>query len=300
MEIKAYAKINLTLEVLGRRPDGFHEVRTVLQTIALADHLHFTPSPRLELECSSRELCGEYNLVCKAAESLRNETGCDKGSCIHLEKHIPLGMGLGGGSSDAAAALIALNTFWDLGLNLGQLNRLGASLGSDVPFFLQGGTALGQGRGEVIVSLPALPQQWIVLVCPSPERISPGPPPTNKTRRLYSMLGREMFTDGSRTDRMVSGLRKGQLGQQLLFNAFEQVAPQAFWNVGDARKALLDVGAGSVHMTGTGPGLFAFVDTKEEGEGILKALKKKGLEAYVVCTVQPGVPSITDQERVAI
>ena len=288
MEIKAYAKINLTLEVLGRRPDGYHEVRTVLQSIDLADRLHFTPAPRLEMECSTPELGVEDNLVLKAADALRTATSYDKGVKIRLEKHVPIGMGLGGGSSDAAATLKALNSLWELGMGDVELRSIAASLGSDVPFFLQGGTALGEGRGEMIVGLPPIPQRWMVLLCPPP-RYMGAEVFSRKTAQLYSILTQENYTDGSRTRSLVDSIKGGQVSQELLFNVFEQVAPSAFHCFEQARQDFLEAGAGRIHLSGTGPALYTFVSDKEEGKGILKSLQSRGLRAYCVSAFSPNI-----------
>ena len=287
MEIKAYAKINLTLEVLGRRSDGYHEVRTVLQTIDLADVLRFTPAQRLELECSAPGLGGEHDLVVQAAGALRRATGCGKGAKIRLEKHIPIGMGLGGGSSDAASTLKALNSLWELGLDDEELRSIAASLGSDVPFFISGGTALGEGRGEVISDLPPLPRRQVVLLCLLPARTGTYDS-SGKTGRLYSMLTKEHHTDGSRTRRAVESLRKGRLSDELLFNVFERVAPSAFPRFDGASRAFLEAGAEWVHLSGTGPALYSFVSSKAEGNEILNCLKRVGLKAYCVSTNSPN------------
>ena len=152
-------------------------MRTVLQTIDLADTLHFTLAPELEIECTEPVLGVEDNLVWKAGDSLRKATGCGKGARVLLGKHIPVGMGLGGGSSDAAATLKALNSLWELGLDDARLQSIGASLGADVPFFLRGGTALGEGRGDVIRDLPPISQSWVVLLCPALLTCGAGRPP---------------------------------------------------------------------------------------------------------------------------
>ena len=286
MEGEAYAKINLTLEVLGRRPDGYHQVSTVLQTIQLADRLHFSPSEGLDMECSIPELTGRDNLVLKAAKALRDAAGCDKGIMVHLEKHIPIGMGLGGGSSDAAATLKALNHLWQLELKDRRLEDIAGSLGSDVPFFLRGGTALGEGRGEIITDLPAMPQRWIVLLCHPSDSTERGTC-QSKTSRLYSMLGPEHYTDGSHTRRAAEALQSGWFPQELLFNAFTEIAPAAFEGFVGARREFMESGALQVNLSGTGPALYSFVSRKEEGEAIMKSLKRKGLKAYCVSTLSP-------------
>ena len=288
MEIRAYAKINLTLEILGRRPDGYHEVATVLQTIDLSDGLHFEPAPRLELKCSVPGLGGNDNLVWAAAEALRRATGCDKGASMHLEKEIPIGMGLGGGSSDAATTLNGLNALWDLDLVDAELMDIAASLGSDVAFFLHGGTALGQGRGEVITALPSSSKQWMVLVCPEVP-LTGSNPSLRKTARLYSMLPQEAYSDGSRTRQLVDQLRGGPPMEALLFNTFEQVAPLAFSSFEETRREFVKAGAREAHLSGAGPGLYTLVSDKEEGEALLKSLKSIGLRAYCVSTVPAGM-----------
>ena len=287
MEVKAYAKINLTLEVLGRRPDGYHEVRTVLQTVQLADTLCFTPSDRLEMDCSVPELGGQDNLVLKAAEALSRATGCGDGIKVYLDKHIPIGVGLGGGSSDAAATLKALDGLWGLGLTDEKLRSIAESLGSDVPFFIRGGTALGKGRGEIITELPPMPNRWIVLLCPLPGFAGTGAS-FPKTAHLYSMLGPEHYTDGSHTCRAVDAIKSGCFSRALLYNAFERVAPAAFEGFEGARRDFLESGARGVYLSGAGPSLYTFVSCKEEGEGISKSLKRKGLKAYCVSTFSPN------------
>ena len=304
MEIKAYAKINLTLEVLGRRPDGYHEVRTVLQTIDLKDILNITPASHLKVECSVPGLDNEDNLVWKAASALRTATGCNKGAKIHLEKHIPVGMGLGGGSSDAAATLKALNSLWGIQMDDTGLQSIAASLGSDVPFFLKGGTALGEGRGEIMTDLHPLPQLWMVLCC-SPSRSSSGSGPfPPKTARLYSMVTPEHYTNGTHTSGMVDFIesyRNPTVGTgeaeplPSLFNVFESLAYSAFGELEVARQALVETGARNTYLSGAGPALFTFVSDKGEGEEIVKSLKESGLEAYCTSTVGPDIPS--DVER---
>ena len=292
METRAYAKINLSLEIMGLRPDGYHEVRTILQTIDLFDVLYFEPASRLEVECSRPRLDGESNLAWKAATALRQATGCDKGMTIRLEKHVPVGMGLGGGSSDAAATLNSLNALWGLGLDDKEVHAIAATLGSDVPFFLSGGTALGEGRGDVITQLPPLGQRWIVLACPTAHYSSDGEETSgsalNKTAHLYSMLSLKDHTDGNRTRNTVDAFSRGEFSQEVCYNAFDRVASSAFPGLDQARQELISAGAGRVSLSGSGPALYAMVPSKHEGEKVLKSLKKTGLKGYCVCTVSPS------------
>ncbi len=165
----APAKLNVFLEVLARRADGYHEVATLMVAVSLFDTLLFEEGApgRLELTCDDPRLpAGPENLVCRAADRLRERTGCTKGARVRLVKRIPLAAGLAGGSSDAAAALAGLNRLWGLGLGAGELAALAAEVGSDVPFFLGGPAAWCTGRGERVAPAQVGGRFWFVLVCP--------------------------------------------------------------------------------------------------------------------------------------
>ncbi len=167
MQISAPAKINLTLRVLGKRPDGYHELESVMQMLALADTLTIDDADELRFTCSDPALEGPENLVLRAAQLLKGCCAGTRGARIHLDKAIPVQAGLGGGSSDAAAALAALNEFWDIRLPLDELALLAARLGSDVPFFLDGPTAIVRGRGEQVTPVPRHGEVYCVLAKPS-------------------------------------------------------------------------------------------------------------------------------------
>lgn len=175
--VRVPAKINLHLEVVGRRPDGFHELRTLFQSVGLWDTLCGWPAEEglLELEIDPQGVVGSGpdNLVLRAARALWHETGRRPGARLRLGKEIPVGGGMGGGSADAAGALILLNQLWSLNLPTAELRRLAADLGSDVPFFLQGGFALGVGRGEEVFPLDDLPPLGVALVVPALEVSTP-------------------------------------------------------------------------------------------------------------------------------
>jgi 4-diphosphocytidyl-2C-methyl-D-erythritol kinase len=177
---RAFAKINLGLHVGAKRPDGFHEVRTVLQSVALCDLLEVHPSEELSLSCSDPGLpAGEENLVMKAARALQRAVSCERGARITLTKRIPSQAGLGGGSSDAAAALVALARLWRIPFSCEELAPVAAALGADVPFFLVGGTALGVSMGEEVYPLPDGPTLNLVLALPKT-----GMPTAEAYRRL--------------------------------------------------------------------------------------------------------------------
>ena len=165
--LEAHAKLNLTLEVIGKRDDGYHETASIMQTLDLADTVTLEPSDRLELSCSCAELESPDNLALKAARLLRKESGTSLGAAVTIEKRIPVASGLGGGSADAAATLVGLNKMWELGLSNDDLRHLASKLGSDVPFLVEGGTAIALGRGERIRLLPPPDLPWFVLAFPN-------------------------------------------------------------------------------------------------------------------------------------
>ncbi len=286
LTVLAPAKLNLTLEVLGERQDGFHEIRSVIQTINLCDSLHFQSGQNVELRSDMPEWAPEKSLVSKAASLLQEATGCTKGVTIEVDKRIPWLSGLGGDSSDAAAVLRGLNKLWGLGLSLKELLELASQLSSDASFFLLGGTALAEGRGEIVTSLPALPHMWVVLMMPPVSRM-PG-----KTKQLYSSLRASHYTGGEVTDRFVASLtRGGEVTSSSLFNVFDEVALDNFAGLGKYREQFLKAGAQEVHLTGSGPALFTLVRDKNRAEKIYESLRKQGLESYLSDTL-PAIEQV--------
>jgi len=278
LTVLAPAKLNLTLEVLGKRPDGYHEIRSVMQTINICDRLSFQPGRKVSYKSSSPEWSPEKSLVSTAVRLLQETTGCAQGVEIEVDKQIPLVAGLGGDSSDAAAVLRGLNELWKLGLSQNDLLELAAKLGSDVPFFLYGGTALAEGRGEIVTSLPPLPHHWVVLVVPDVPRLP------EKTRQLYASLKPGHFTDGNITRRMVVELNEGREFTPSLFNTFENVAFAGLSRLKVFRDHMVKLGAGEVHLAGSGPALFSLVKDKTKSEELYKRCKDQGMEVYLVGT----------------
>ena len=276
----APAKINLVLEVLGKRDDGYHEIRSLVQTIGLCDVISFELADVISLECSEPSLQTSDNLVVQAAELLREVTGCQKGVKIKLEKRIPWGAGLGGGSSDGAATLLALNRLWKLKLKTSDLIELAARLGSDIPFFIHGGAALMEGRGEKVTPLSISAPMWFVLLIPPLPKIS------NKTQQLYSRLDARHFTDGQLVERGVKIWSKDkQIASNLFFNVFDRVAFDAFPGLEDYWRCFEEAGARDIHLAGSGPALFAPVDSESGAEEIQRRLRQQKLEGYAVSTI---------------
>ncbi len=280
LTVKAPAKLNLTLEVLGKRPDGFHEIRSVLQTIDLCDTLHFEGGEKITFNCDMEGWLAKESLVSRAASLLQEVARRSEGVSIKIEKRIPLMSGLGGDSSDAVAVLRGLNELWGLGLSREKLPGLAAQLGSDVSFFLHGGTALVEGRGEKVSPLPSLPNMWVVLVVPDV------PGKAGKTARMYQSLTAPHYTDGKITEKLVDVIKGGgEFNTSMLFNTFENIAFDDF-NIRHAYvEHLIKLGATNVHIAGSGPTLFTMLENKILAEELLARCKNQGMETYLAATI---------------
>ena len=281
LTLKAFAKINLVLEVLGRRADGYHEIASIMQTVSLCDVLTLEPADRIELDFSLPGLADRDNIVFKAAQTLGEVTGFAGGVVIGLEKHIPTGAGLGGGSSDAAAVLRGLNFLWGLGLPREKLAAIGAGLGSDVPFFVCGGTCLVEGRGERITPLADIEQTWFVLLRPDL------PVSSGKTATLYRMVKSGHFTSGKRSVAVRRQLEsRGKRKPVSLYNVFEKVAYGAFPGLCAYEEAFRRAGASDLHLAGSGPVLFTMLHDEKRASGIHANLLAGGYESNLVKSVR--------------
>lgn len=279
MKRKAYAKLNLAFEVLGLRGDGYHEVRTVLQTIELWDDLEFFEADVLETRSEGLEIHWQDNLVYKAACSLQRFTDSRPGALIHLRKGIPISAGLGGGSADAAATFNALNDLWRLDLAPDVLHDLASELGVDIPFLLCGGTGFGFGRGDLTAFLPRLCEKWLVIVVPPHDHPA-------KTEALYSLLRERHWSDGSTVDALVKQVKlREPFAEELMVNTFEQVAELAYPGFADYRDTLARAVPGRPHLSGSGPALYAFADDQESGVYACATLRSQGLVAFLVRTI---------------
>jgi len=284
LNLRAPAKINLVLEVLGKRRDGYHEIKSIMQTVDLCDMLTLESSDDVSFDCSVPVLHFEDNLVLRAVQTISGAMGCSKGVRIKLEKHIPWGAGLGGGSSDAATTLVGLNRLWKLGLSAEALLELATGIGSDVPFFIYGGTCLVEGRGERLYPLPDMEMVQFVLL--KPELAASG----DKTKRMYGLLQEKHYTSGRHADGLKTVLQGGNwLQSRLLYNVFDNVAFQAFPGLEDYWRMLAEAGADAIHLAGSGPMLFTVTEDATKADAMKRYLNGHGNEAYLVSSIKGGV-----------
>ena len=277
IEIKAYAKLNLSLDVLGKLPGGYHEVRTVMQTASLCDDI------RIELNesgaISVRTNFGflprdERNIAAKAARAFFDAAAMPgRGAELTLKKRIPVGAGLGGGSADAAAVLRGLNELTGAGFSAAQLEALGGTLGSDVPFCVRGGTALGEGVGEKLRPAPQIPACSFVICKP---RFS------IRTPELFQKIDSRRSRIHPDTDGLLDSMRAGDAAgmARRMYNVFEDVLPRRCSEIGDIKHALLDAGALGAVMSGTGSAVFGVFPDRACAAAVAETLRKSYRECF--------------------
>ncbi len=283
LKLRAPAKINLGLTVLARRTDGFHEIESVMQQISLADVLLFeaVSGSGWHFVCTDQNLSGSDNLVCRAAALL--EMQVEKplaGVRINLFKNIPVEAGLAGGSSDAAAALMGLNLYWNLGLDQKTLLKIGSILGSDVPFCLNGGTALARGRGEQLSILPSLPFFWVVLALPNGLRVS--------TADAYNSFDTGRIGTPS-LQPLVEAIKTGSKSNILgwigsgFTNTLETAILPGSGLIQKVKRRLENRGLKPV-LSGSGPTLFMLIDNYSLACMAVRLVEQEGCRAYLCWT----------------
>jgi 4-diphosphocytidyl-2-C-methyl-D-erythritol kinase len=269
------AKVNLSLEVRGRRADGFHDLVSVMQTISLSDRLTVEPADEITLESAPASLAGPDNLVLRAAHALRSRSGRQGGSRLRLEKRIPTGAGLGGGSSDGAAALALVSRLWGMDLHCSALLKVAAELGSDLPFFLYGGIALVTGRGEDVRPLPDPEPTWYLLVNPNVHVA---------TREIFAALRREEWSDGEETLRLAGAVRDGKpvaLGRNTLQAPLFRLYPAAE----RCFREVEEQAPGRTIVTGSGPTVVALYKLREEAARAASLLEHRGYWTHVARSI---------------
>lgn len=281
MRLQAFAKINLGLDVLGKREDGYHEVRMIMQTIRMYDQLDMRKSvkPGIHLTTNKKYIpVDENNLVWRAAKLMMDTCGIREGVSIHLHKVIPVAAGMAGGSSDAAATLVGMNRLFHCGLSKEKLMELGVQIGADVPYCVLRGTALAEGIGEKLTVLPPMPDCWILIGKPG---ISVS------TKYVYTTLDLNTDTVHPDIDGMKKALEDGNLYgiTERMGNVLQDVTIPAYPEVERIKEQMKTLGAVNAMMSGSGPTVFGIFDNEEKAQEACQKLRESGSCQQVFLTV---------------
>lgn len=284
MRIKARAKINWTLDILGQREDGYHLMDMLMQSVSLADTITLTPAGELTLTTGGypKLPANEHNLAYRAALALQEATGCRKGAAIHVEKRIPVGAGMGGGSADAAGVLAGLNQLWETGLTPEQLEEIGLTLGADVPFCLRGGLTRTTGIGEKLVSLPCARCYDLVIIQPC-RGLS--------TREVFTAYHEKADIPRPATDEAQRALEIGDaaLLASSLGNVLQSVSQDMRPPIGEAIAMLKNRGAITALMTGSGSAVFGVFDSEEAARDAARSLRSRWASTFYCRTCQESI-----------
>lgn len=280
LKLDARAKINLGLDVLRRRDDGYHEVKMVMQTVGICDRLEFRKLPEdvIRMETDRRGLpVNEHNLVYRAVRLMKESFGIQEGVFVRLQKNIPIAAGMAGGSADAAAAIHGMDRLFDLKLTLEEKQKLGVKLGADVPYCLMGGTALSEGIGEILTALPAVPCAHLVIAKPA---ISVS------TKFVYENLHANSLKKHPDIDGMVLSIQKGDLTgiASRMENVLETVTIKHYPVIAEMKEFLKEQGAMNALMSGSGPTVFGVFEKEETARSAYEAMRKKGFAKQIFLT----------------
>jgi len=281
LTVKAYAKINLTLEILRRLPSSYHEIKSVMQQTALCDTITIGEAQAgITIESASSNVPrNARNSIWKAAALLKERCSVDRGVKFRLVKRIPVGGGMGGGSADAAATLVGLNKFWQLGLSQTELFEISQEIGMDVAFCILGGTALATGRGEIVEPLPSPPKLPLVIVNPGV---------FVSTRTAYEGLKVDQLTFTDKSAQMIDAIQRQDFDGIVasLHNDFESTVLDEYPVIGAARRDLVEAGAGAALLSGSGASVFGIARSAAQARAIAEALKPR--YPFVVATHTVG------------
>ena len=284
IDVLASAKINLTLDVLRKRDDGYHELKTIMQTISLFDNINLKKTDSgIALKTNLRYLpTDERNIAYSAAKLFFEKSGIKSGININIKKTIPVAAGLAGGSTNAASVLMGLNTLFDSPFTQGDLADMGAALGSDVPFFISGGCALCEGRGEIITPLADLPKTTFLVVKPS-LRVS--------TAKVYGGLRADKLTEHPDTDGMIDAITRGDSESVAvrMFNVLETVTAVSHPEIKRIKQEMIELGATGSVMSGSGPSVIGLFADEKVAANAGNVLRKKHLETFVVHTLPRNI-----------
>ena len=288
MFLRAHAKINLSLDVLRRREDGYHEVKMVMQMTGMYDRMNLLPlkgRPGIRLSTNLPYIpADENNLAYKAAKLLMDEFEVTDGLEIRLDKFIPVAAGLAGGSSDAAQALIGVNRLFGLGLDTAELMTRAARIGADVPYCVMGGTALSEGIGEVLTPLPSMPDNVCILLCKPNINVS--------TREVYTALRVDQLDFHPDVDAQTEALRAGDIrgitAKGVMYNVLETVTGEKYPVIKSIENDMLEAGALAAIMSGSGPTVFGIFDNADRAEVCRNSLRRTRPSARTFLTWPAG------------
>ncbi len=280
IELFAHGKVNLALDVLGRRPNGYHDVKMVMQSLQIYDKVKIEKVPKqgIEVRTNLKDLpVDQNNLAYKAADMLVKEFGIKDGILIRLEKHIPVAAGMAGGSTDCAAVLVGMNEIFDLGLDEQGLRDRGVKLGADVPYCIMQGTVLAEGIGEELSRLPAMPKCYVLLA---------KPPVGVSTKMVYEKLDAYDGYAHPNVDGVIEGLTEQDLKKitDNMGNVLEQVTVDVHPEITRIEELMKEQGALNAMMSGSGPTVFGIFDQKQTAKKAMQVMKASGLanEIHVV------------------
>ena len=286
IQLKCRAKINLSIDVLGKRTDGYHLVEMIMQTIDLFDIIKIfsLEEDKIVIESNSNDIpLDSSNIVYKAVDLVKEKFNIKKGAKIYIEKNIPIAAGMAGGSSNAAAILVGLNKIWELNLNQNELKDLGLQLGADVPFCIEGGASLAENIGEQLTKIDGLPQDIFILVCKPELFVS--------TKDIYEAIDYKIIDKRPDNKLLIKLLEENNVRQlsREMYNVLEEVTKEKYPVIEEIEKIMMDNNALGSMMSGSGPTVFGIYDTREEAEKCKDILLKKFKQVYVVQSHEEGV-----------
>lgn len=286
IDLKSRAKVNLSIDVLGKREDGYHLVEMIMQTIDLYDKLKITEIEENSILIKSNSLdipLNEDNIMYKAVNLLKNQFNIEKGIEISIEKNIPVAAGMAGGSSNAAAVLVGLNKLWNLGLSENELKDIGLKLGADVPFCITGGSALAEGIGEELTNIKGLPEGLNILVCKPNIFVS--------TKEVYQSLNMDKVKRRPKNKELIDALQKEDVKfiSENMVNVLEEVTSLKYSEIGQIEDIMIKNKALGSMMSGSGPTVFGLFDNKDCAIKAKEDLQAKYNQVYLVKSSNKGV-----------
>ena len=279
MSKKAYAKINLSLDVTERRSDGYHNLRMIMQTVSLYDTITVEKADDINITCTNENVpCDERNIVYKCAKKLLLEKGIDKGFRIHIEKNIPMAAGLAGGSSDGAVVMKEINRIYNLGYTMDELKKIGATIGADIPYCLEGGTYMCEGIGDILTKVDDFEYSHILLV---------KPPIDVSTPWVYKNLKLNEITSHPDTDMVINCLKNGELNKLkgCSMNLLETVTEKEYQEIKDIKEKMYSYNAVFSMMSGSGPSVFGIFENEEDLDKAYRYFVNMYSDTYKVKTV---------------